>query len=67
VKPQLAFLAYPVSDMSVSRRFYDTVLMTEPRAMSGDWLEYDIGEGAFVITQADAVPSRTSARSARRV
>jgi hypothetical protein len=53
--------------MSVSRRFYDTVLMTEPRAMSGDWLEYDIGEGAFVITQADAVPSRTSARSARRV
>jgi predicted enzyme related to lactoylglutathione lyase len=54
VKPQLAFVAYPVSDVSVSHRFYDTVLGVEARAVSDDWLEYDTGEGAFVITQADA-------------
>jgi extradiol dioxygenase family protein len=54
VKPQFAFVAYPVSDISVSRRFYDTVLAVEPRATSDDWLEYDLGESAFVITQADA-------------
>ena len=54
MKPQLAFVAYPVSDVSVSRRFYDTVLAVEARAMSDDWHEYDTGEGAFVITQADA-------------
>jgi len=54
VRPQLAFVAYPVNDISVSRRFYDTVLGVQPRTMSDDWLEYEIGHGTFVITQADA-------------
>jgi predicted enzyme related to lactoylglutathione lyase len=54
VKPALAFVAYPVTDISVSRSFYDAVLGVEPRTMSDDWLEYEIGDGTFVITQADA-------------
>jgi predicted enzyme related to lactoylglutathione lyase len=54
VKPQLSFIAYPVNDISVSRSFYSTVLAVEPHAMSDDWLEYDIGDASFVITQADA-------------
>ena len=54
MKPQLAFVAYPVKDISVARRFYDTVLAVEPRVMNDDWLEYDTGESVFVITQADA-------------
>jgi predicted enzyme related to lactoylglutathione lyase len=54
VKAQLAFIAYPINDISVSRRFYDTVLGIEPRTMSDEWLEYETGDDAFVITQADA-------------
>ena len=54
MKPHLAFVAYPVKDISAARRFYDAVLAVEPRAISDDWLEYDTGEGVFVITQADA-------------
>jgi extradiol dioxygenase family protein len=54
VKPQLSFVAYPVSNISVSRRFYDTVLTVEPHAMSDDWIEYDLGDSTFVITRADA-------------
>jgi extradiol dioxygenase family protein len=63
VKPQLSFIAYPVNDISVSRSFYSTVLAVEPHAMSDDWLEYDIGDASFVITQADAGHS-TAARGA---
>ncbi len=53
MKPQLSFVAYPVSNISVSRRFYDTVLTVEPHAMSDDWIEYDLGDSTFVITRAD--------------
>jgi len=43
-----------VSDRDASERFYDTVLTVEPRAMSDDWIEYDLGDSTFVITRADA-------------
>ncbi len=54
MKPQLAFIVYPVSDISVSRRFYDAVLSVEAHAVSPDWLEYDLGGSTFAITPADA-------------
>lgn len=54
MKPYLAFVAYPVKDLSVSRRFYSTVFGIEPHVISDDWLEYHTGESTFVITQADA-------------
>ena len=54
MKPQLAFVVYPVSDISISRSFYDAVLSVEARPASADWLEYDVGESTFAITQADA-------------
>ena len=53
MKTHLAFVAYPVKDISVARRFYDFVLEREPRVMNDDWMEYDTGESVFVITQTD--------------
>ena len=47
-------MAYPVADLAVSRRFYDSVLRAEGTSMSDDWIEYAVGDTAFAITQADA-------------
>ena len=54
VNTRFAFVVYPVSDISASRRFYDTVLGQDSAAASDDWLEYDFGDATFAITQADA-------------
>jgi predicted enzyme related to lactoylglutathione lyase len=51
---QLAFVAYPVSDISASRRFYDTALAVSGREATEDWIEYDLRDGTFAITKADA-------------
>jgi catechol 2,3-dioxygenase-like lactoylglutathione lyase family enzyme len=50
----VAFIAYPVSDLVASRRFYDTVLEQSGAAMTDEWIEYALGDTTFVITQADA-------------
>jgi len=54
VNTRFAFVAYPVSDISASRRFYDAVLGKEARTTSDDWLEYELGDATFAITRADA-------------
>ena len=51
---QVAFIAYPVTDISASRSFYDVVLGTSGSIVSDDWVEYVIGDTAFAISQADA-------------
>ena len=54
MKPLIAFIAYPVSDLAASRRFYDAVLQQSGAAISDDWVEYTLGDSTFAITQADA-------------
>jgi extradiol dioxygenase family protein len=54
VSIQVAFVAYPVADLAVSRRFYDSVLAAKGTSMSDDWIEYAVGDTTFAITQADA-------------
>lgn len=51
---QVSFVAYPVNDVSASRKFYDAVLGIEGTEMNDDWIEYDVGGTTFAITQADA-------------
>lgn len=46
----LAFSAYPVSNLSRSRQFYEGVLGLKPASATGDhWQEYELGEGTFGI------------------
>jgi predicted enzyme related to lactoylglutathione lyase len=54
VTAQISFVAYPVSDMDASRRFYDMVLGVESTSTSDEWIEYVIGDSTFAISQADA-------------
>ena len=49
----ISFIAYPVSDVTASREFFETVLGTKGTATNDEWVEYDIGHATFVITQAD--------------
>lgn len=51
----LAFITYPVKDISVSRRFYEEVLgLRLARSYKDDWFEYDLGDTTFGITSFDA-------------
>jgi predicted enzyme related to lactoylglutathione lyase len=54
VTTRISFIVYPVSDIDVSRRFYDMVLAIKSTPMSGEWIEYVIGDSTFAISQADA-------------
>jgi len=50
---EIAFVAYPVTDMTRARKFYENVLGLKPNAplRSDDpqWLEYDIGPSTLGI------------------
>jgi predicted enzyme related to lactoylglutathione lyase len=50
---EIAFAAYPVTDMARARQFYEGVLGLKPNApLKSDkpqWIEYDIGPGTLGI------------------
>lgn len=50
---EIAFVAYPVTDMARARKFYEGVLGLRPNApVKSDnprWIEYDIGPGTLGI------------------
>lgn len=50
---EIAFVAYPVTDMARARRFYEGVLGLKPNAHVKDemvrWIEYDIGPATLGI------------------
>ena len=50
---EIAFIAYPVTDMPRARRFYEVVLNLKPNEPVGSetprWIEYDIGSGTLGI------------------
>lgn len=50
---EIAFFAYPVSDMARARAFYEGSLGLKPDSDApGQWLEYSIAGGTFAITNA---------------
>ena len=50
----IAFIACPVKDIAVSRRFYEDQLgLRLTLNPNDDWFEYDLGDTTFVITSAD--------------
>ena len=51
---EIAFSAYPVTDMARAREFYEGVLGLKPTYLVGEpggmqWTEYDIGSGTLSI------------------
>jgi predicted enzyme related to lactoylglutathione lyase len=55
---EIAFSAYPVTDVARAREFYEGVLglkATQDHQMQsgGHWVEYDIGSGTLGIGQAE--------------
>lgn len=47
---EIAFSAYPVTDMAKARAFYEGVLGLTVETNHGDkWVEYGVGPGTFVI------------------
>jgi catechol 2,3-dioxygenase-like lactoylglutathione lyase family enzyme len=50
---EIAFVAYPVTDMSRARKFYEGVLGLKPnkpvQPEGPKWIEYDIGPGTLGI------------------
>ena len=50
----IAFTVYPVTDIARSRNFYENVLgMTLSNNFRDEWLEYDLGDSSFAITNLD--------------
>jgi catechol 2,3-dioxygenase-like lactoylglutathione lyase family enzyme len=50
----VAFTVYPVSNVRVSRAFYEDALgLAVTKQWDDQWIEYDIGVGTFAITVAD--------------
>ena len=69
---EIAFTAYPVSDVAKARRFYEGVLGLLPNAPvksdSQAWIEYDIGPGTLGIGCSEQwKPSRDGASVALEV
>jgi predicted enzyme related to lactoylglutathione lyase len=69
---EIAFTAYPVTDMARARKFYEGVLGLKPNAAvtSGDphWIEYDIGPGTLGIGSSPRwLPSQDGASAALEV
>lgn len=68
---EIAFTAYPVTDLARSRAFYEDVLRLKPNApvKPGDkFIEYDIGPGTLAIgCSPDWPPSKDGASSALEV
>lgn len=51
----IAFFAYPVSDISKARRFYEDVLgLRVTTNFRDEWIEYDLGDTTFAITTMDS-------------
>lgn len=50
---EIAFVAYPVTDVARARKFYEGVLNLKPNAPlkseNPQWIEYDIGPGTLGI------------------
>ena len=50
---EIAFVAYPVSDVARARQFYEGVLGLKPngplKAETQQWIEYDVGSGTLGI------------------
>lgn len=51
---EIAFMAYPVTDLKRAKAFYEGTLGLETASVWGDenkgWVEYDIGPGTLAIT-----------------
>jgi predicted enzyme related to lactoylglutathione lyase len=51
---EIAFVAYPVSDMKRARHFYEQLLgFTVESNYQDEWIEYGVGTGTFAITTMD--------------
>jgi predicted enzyme related to lactoylglutathione lyase len=68
---EIAFVAYPVTDMARARSFYEQVLGLQPNAMvtpEQHWIEYDIGSGTIGIGSSPQwLPSKDGASAALEV
>ncbi len=54
---EVAFTAYPATDLAESRAFYEGILgltptMVTPHGEDGGWVEYEIGAHVFAIGKA---------------
>jgi predicted enzyme related to lactoylglutathione lyase len=61
---EIAFVAYPVTDMARARKFYEGILGLKPTMVMDDdkfkWVEYDIGSGTLGLGQSDMMPKPTA-------
>jgi predicted enzyme related to lactoylglutathione lyase len=69
---EIAFVAYPVTDVARARKFYEGVLNLKPNApVESDtphWIEYDIGSGTLGIGSSPQwLPSQDGASAALEV
>ncbi len=69
---EIAFVAYPVTDMARAREFYEGVLNLKPNAPlkseTPQWIEYDIGPGTLGIGSSPQwLPSQDGASAALEV
>jgi predicted enzyme related to lactoylglutathione lyase len=52
---RIAFFAYPVSDVTAARAFYEGRLgLKVTSSYEGFWIEYDLGDTTFAIAKSDA-------------
>src|ERR1044071_72124 len=69
---EIAFVAYPVTDMDRARKFYEGGLGLKPKeplkTESPHWIEYDIGSGTIGIgSSPEWLPSQDGASAALEV
>ena len=69
---EIAFVAYPVTDIACARQFYEGVLNLKPNAPLQSepphWIEYDIGSGTLGIGSSPQwLPSQDGASVALEV
>lgn len=69
---EIAFVAYPVTDMARARAFYEGVLNLKPnqpvKSDSQKWIEYDIGAGTIGIGSSPQwLPSKDGVSAALEV
>jgi predicted enzyme related to lactoylglutathione lyase len=68
---EIAFVAYPVTDMSRARNFYEKVLGLEPNAAvtpEQHWIEYNLGSGTIGIGSSPQwLPSKDGPSAALEV
>jgi predicted enzyme related to lactoylglutathione lyase len=69
---EIAFIAYPVTDIARARQFYEGVLNLKPNAPLESehphWIEYDIGSGTLGIGSSPQwLPSQDGASVALEV